>query len=152
MQRLNESENANSESCYRENEAEPRLPENMPFVAWRATKLSISQSTSPTKEGHPARILLIRIILRPDIRQFGLLGIVLEWALSDLQRLPVFIPNFNRHAQEYVYIGLLSFIAGLVASAETTVIASFLVRNLEGPFDLIASVAALKALSQDWLA
>ena len=39
--------------------------------------------------------------------------------------------NSSRHAQEYVYIGVLSFITGLVASAETSVIAPFLVRNLE---------------------
>ena len=132
--KLSGSRNADSEFYYSENEAEPRLPDNLPFIAWRATKLSVFQSTSPTKEGHPARILLIRIILRHDIRQFGMLEIVLEWALSSLRNPPVFSPNLSRHAEEYVYIGLLSFITGLVASAETSVIAPFLVRKFEIPF------------------
>lgn len=125
------SEIADSEFYYREYEAGPRLPDNLPFIVRRATKLLVFQTTSPTKEGHPARLLLIRTILRHDIRAYGMLKIVLESALSDLRSLP---QSLRRHAEEYLYIGLLSFITGLLASADTSVIAPFLVRSSKNFF------------------
>lgn len=98
------------------------LPEGVPWIATHAIRLSIQHLAEPSKVREAAKIVLVRVALRPDLRKFDLFNILLQWALSSLN-LPSFAGIFSKASPTYVSVGLLSFVAGLTIAADTAVIA-----------------------------
>ncbi|TVY40914.1 Tubulin-specific chaperone D [Lachnellula subtilissima] len=95
-------------------------PPNVPAVALRVIPLAIQYLSSPGKERDAAKILLVRIATRRDMQQLGILRSLIRWAVLELQPSEVIQPAYH-------YIGILSFIAGvLVSSIGTTDMSSFL--------------------------
>ena len=98
------------------------LPAKLPLIAGYVTQIAIDSLGSPSKERDAARILLVRMVLRPDMHSFGLLEVVLDWTLTQLSGDAV-----NGAAGSiYRPVGVLSFLAGVVSSADSNVIEPFL--------------------------
>ena len=98
------------------------LPAKLPPVAEYVTRIAINNLGSPGKERDAARILLVRMVLRPDMHSFGLLEVVLDWALAHLLEQVV----KDAAMSIYDHVGVLSFLAGVVSSADSYVIEPFL--------------------------
>ena len=103
------------------------LPAAMPPIAARIISLSTDYLASSSKERESAVALLVRIALRPDMCRAGLLDALIRWALSSLES-PSPASTLN---SVYAYIGVLSFIAGLVNSGETASMTPFLIPILK---------------------
>jgi tubulin-specific chaperone D len=95
-------------------------PANVPAVALRVMLLAIRYLSSSGKEQDSAKILLVRIAMRRDMQELGILRSLVRWAVLELQPSDVVQPAYH-------YIGILSFIAGvLVSSIGTADMNSFL--------------------------
>lgn len=93
-----------------------RWPENTPGITARVLPLAISYLSVPGKERDAAKVLLVRIVMRKDMQKLGILGAMVRWALSALRP-----PAGESSRTPYHYIGVLSFLAGvLTASSETS--------------------------------
>ena len=99
-----------------------KLPSGLPAVARRIVPICTTYITVASKEREAARALLVRIALRPDMRRMGLLESSVHWALSSLES------GSNEAASKsiYAHVGVLSFLAGILVSAEKAAIAPFL--------------------------
>ncbi|PBP24809.1 beta-tubulin cofactor d, partial [Diplocarpon rosae] len=86
-------------------------PPNVPAVTLRVISLAIRYLSSPGKERDAAKILLVRVATRPDMQQVGVLSALVEWALSCLS------PTSTLQSSPYHYIGILSFLAGMLLSS-----------------------------------
>ena len=98
------------------------LPPDTPAITKRVVSVSLSHLESASREREAARVLLVRLVLRPDILSLGLLDYFVYWALSSLES------RQSSGPAKTVYndIGLLSFLAGMVTSAVKDTIAPFL--------------------------
>ncbi len=98
------------------------LPRNAPPVTMRLVSVSLNHIESAGREREAARALLVRLILRPDMLSLGLLDSFVHWALSSLES------NSTNDSTKtiYTYIGVLSFLAGVITSAAKDTIAPFL--------------------------
>ena len=98
------------------------LPADLPFIARRIIPICTTYLRVASKEREAARALLVRMALRPDMRRIGLLDSSVDWALSALE------VESNEAASKsiYAHVGVLSFLAGIVVSAEKAAIAPFL--------------------------
>ncbi|KAI6716645.1 hypothetical protein JHW43_000904 [Diplocarpon mali] len=90
------------------------IPPNVPAVTLRVISLAVRYLSSSGKERDAAKILLVRAALRPDMQQVGVLQALVEWALSCLN------PTSNLQSSPYYYIGILSFLAGMLVSSSGT--------------------------------
>jgi hypothetical protein len=102
----------------------PRLtwPRNLPGVALRVVPLAISYLAHAGKERDAAKTLLVRISMRKDMQELGLLHALIQWASSCLHSSAV-----DPDQSPYYYIGILSYIGGvLVSSASTSDMDSYL--------------------------
>lgn len=99
-----------------------KLPPELPTIARRIIPICTTYITVASKEREAARALLVRIALRPDMRRIGLLESSVRWALSSLEA------TSNEAASKaiYAHVGVLSFLAGILVSAEKAAIAPFL--------------------------
>jgi tubulin-specific chaperone D len=89
-------------------------PPNTPGITLRVIPLALRYLSSSGKERDAAKILLVRVAMRKDMQELGILEALVQWALSSL------ISSQSGHST-YYYIGILSFLAGiLVSSASTT--------------------------------
>lgn len=97
-------------------------PAALPGITTRILPLAIKYLSSPGKERDASKALLVRISMRRDMQQLGVLDALVHWSLSALQ------PRGEATERTpYHYIGLLSFIAGiLVSSADTSDMDRFL--------------------------
>lgn len=96
------------------------LPPNLPGVTLRVLTVCTERLKSASKERGAAANLLVRLCVRPDMQEIGLLDILVRWSLS-----------FFNKAQEgqadiHLSLGVLSFLSGLVASATTEELGSSL--------------------------
>ncbi|EXV01678.1 tubulin binding cofactor D family protein [Metarhizium robertsii] len=91
-------------------------PENLPGITIRVIPLAIKYLSSPGKEKDAAKALLVRVAMRRDMQQLGVLDALVRWALASLR------PRGENPAQStYFYLGVLSFLAGVLqSSAETS--------------------------------
>ncbi|KAF5123574.1 Tubulin-specific chaperone D [Metarhizium anisopliae] len=91
-------------------------PENLPGITIRVIPLAIKYLSSPGKEKDAAKALLVRVAMRRDMQQLGVLDALVRWALASLR------PRGKNPAQStYFYLGVLSFLAGVLqSSAETS--------------------------------
>lgn len=96
-------------------------PPNVPTLTLRVISLAVRYLSSSGKERDAAKSLLVRVAMRPDMQQVGVLRALVKWAVSCLD------PASTLEASPYYYIGMLSFIAGmLVSSAGTPDMVSYL--------------------------
>ncbi|EKD19691.1 uncharacterized protein L3040_001962 [Drepanopeziza brunnea f. sp. 'multigermtubi'] len=89
-------------------------PPNVPAVTTRVIFLAVNYLSSSGKERDAAKTLLVRVAMRPDMQQVGVLRALVEWALSCLN------PASTLQTSPYYYIGVLSFVAGLLVSSAGT--------------------------------
>ncbi len=90
-------------------------PENLPGVTLRVVPLAIKYLASAGKERDAAKALLVRISMRKDMQESGLLHALVQWALANLQSSPPSTTISTYHS-----IGVLSFLGGLLVSSAST--------------------------------
>ncbi|CAM1511547.1 Fc.00g090600.m01.CDS01 [Cosmosporella sp. VM-42] len=92
-----------------------RWPENLPAITVRMIPLAIKYLSSPGKERDAAKSLLVRMSTRRDMQQLGVLESLVHWSLASLR------PQKDRPPETtYFYLGVLSFLAGLLRSSSDT--------------------------------
>lgn len=90
-------------------------PSNVPGIAVRVLPLAFKYLACPSKERDAAKALLVRMAMRKDMQQLGVLHALIQWSLFWLR------PNAEQPLQSpYKYIGVLSFLAGVLASSVET--------------------------------
>lgn len=90
-------------------------PSNVPGITVRLLPLAVKYLASPGRERDAAKALLVRMAMRRDMQQLGVLHALVQWALSWLR------PRDGEPAQSpYKYIGVLAFLAGILASSAET--------------------------------
>jgi hypothetical protein len=110
-------------------------PDNLPGVTLRVVPLAVKYLASAGKERDAAKTLLVRISMRKDMQELGLLHALVQWALENLQS-----PASTTTASTYHSIGVLSFLSGLlVSSASTSDMNSYLIKIFR----------AVQAISED---
>ncbi|CAI6090006.1 unnamed protein product [Clonostachys chloroleuca] len=110
-----------------------RLPPNLPGIALRAIPLSIKYLASPGKERDGAKALLVRITMRRDMQQLGILDSLVQWSLSSLRP-----KDDGSHSTPYFYLGILSYLAGILQSSSDT---SDMDKYLSSIFDAVHKLA-----------
>lgn len=88
-------------------------PSNVPGVTYRVILLAIRYLSSSGKERDAAKILLVRVAMRKDMQELGILQALVQWANSRLQ-------TSSQEISSYYYIGILSFLAGVLNSSIQT--------------------------------
>ncbi|TAQ85333.1 hypothetical protein B7494_g6343 [Chlorociboria aeruginascens] len=88
-------------------------PSDIPSVTLRIVPICIYYLQSAGKERDAARVLLVRVSLRKDMQDIGILDSLVHWALFCLR------PSNVEHSS-YYYIGILSFLAGILHSSSST--------------------------------
>ncbi|KAG6195086.1 hypothetical protein E4U10_002288 [Claviceps purpurea] len=90
-------------------------PQNLPGITTRVVPLAIKYLASPGKEKDAAKALLVRVAMRRDMQQLGVLDALVRWAMASLR------PKKGEPLKStYFYLGLLSFLAGVLRSAAET--------------------------------
>ncbi|KAJ6444616.1 glycosyltransferase family 31 protein [Purpureocillium lavendulum] len=93
------------------------LPKDLPGITMRVIPLAIKYLATPGKEKDAAKALLVRIAMRRDMQQLGVLDSLIRWALASLRPPPKNASLYSMH----FYLGVLAFLAGVLrASAETS--------------------------------
>ncbi|EQL01521.1 tubulin cofactor D [Ophiocordyceps sinensis CO18] len=90
-------------------------PENLPGITVRLMPLAIKYLSSPGKEKDAAKALLVRLAMRRDMQQLGVLDCLVRWALASLKP-----PPDAALETTFFYLGVLSFVAGVLRSATET--------------------------------
>jgi tubulin-specific chaperone D len=90
-------------------------PENLPGVALRVVPLAVRYLASAGKERDAAKALLVRISMRKDMQELGLLHALVQWALVHLQSSASTTTTSMYHS-----IGVLSYLSGLLVSSAST--------------------------------
>lgn len=96
---------------------------SIPSIAMRVLEIALSAMTSADKRQSTAAALLVRLVTRRDMQETGLLDATVEWALERL--------GSTRRAATmtiHEFVGLLSFLSGIVVSADTAVVGRYLSR------------------------
>ncbi|KAK7510960.1 tubulin folding cofactor D C terminal-domain-containing protein [Phyllosticta citriasiana] len=87
------------------------LPDDLPGIVNRVIPICINHLECATKERTAASRALVRLSLRPDMRRLGVLNALVNWALSFFENTSEELAGIHR------CIGVLTFLNGLVASA-----------------------------------
>jgi hypothetical protein len=106
-------------------------PEEAPGVSRRVISLALRHLSSSGREREAAKLLLVRIALRPDMQQIGILEALVRWAMKAL------CGQFEVVKPVHHYIGVLSFLAGLLSSSTGT---NDMDRYLSEIFDLVERI------------
>ncbi|KAH0558993.1 hypothetical protein GP486_004392 [Trichoglossum hirsutum] len=98
------------------------LPAGLPSVTNRLLPISLRYLVAAGKERESAVLLLVRLALRRDMRQLGLLQSLISWALHN------FTPQSSKTLSVSIYqhVGVLSFLAGVLASTDRGTIGTFI--------------------------
>ncbi|KAM0235292.1 hypothetical protein ACHAP5_009819 [Fusarium lateritium] len=90
-------------------------PENLPAITVRMIPLAIKYLGTPGKERDAAKALLVRMSIRRDMQQLGVLESLVNWSLASLR------PNKEQPLQQtYFYLGVLSYLAGVLRASSDT--------------------------------
>ena len=100
------------------------LPSAIPPIAKRLVRASTYHLSLPSKAREAAGTLLVRLAVRKDMQRIGLQKILVDWALSSLRA----ESHVAALTSVYGLIGILSFLAGFIASAGNEVLKPFLSR------------------------
>lgn len=90
-------------------------PANLPAITVRILPLAIKYLASPGKERDAAKALLVRVAMRRDMQDLGVLDALVQWALASLR-----LQKDIASQTSYYHIGMLSFLAGILASSANT--------------------------------
>ncbi|KAL2754333.1 hypothetical protein ACRALDRAFT_1049764 [Sodiomyces alcalophilus JCM 7366] len=112
-----------------------RWPEGLPGITVRVLPLAIKYIASPGKERDGARDLLVRMVMRRDMQQLGVLDALVNWALASLRPKQAEAPLEH----PYFYIGVLSFLASLLKSSVDT---SDMDKHLSAVFNAVYAISA----------
>jgi hypothetical protein len=98
------------------------IPAGLPSVTNRLLPISLRYLVAAGKERESAKLLLVRLALRRDMRQLGLLQSLINWALYN------FAPQSSNNplVSIYQHVGVLSFLAGVLASTDRGTIGVFI--------------------------
>jgi hypothetical protein len=88
-------------------------PANTPGLTMRVIPLAIHYLSSSGKERDSAKVLLVRVAMRRDMQELGIFRALVRWSMTSM-RTP------SSHQSTYYYIGILSFMAGLLNSSVGT--------------------------------
>ncbi|MCJ1233155.1 hypothetical protein MMC14_001110 [Varicellaria rhodocarpa] len=102
-----------------------RLPAGLPSVAVHIIRICAENMIAPGKERESAVTLLTRLTLRPDMQRIGLLGAMMQWACSYLSS------RDSSPRSIYKSVGILSFLAGIISSADAIIIQPFLLSTFQ---------------------
>lgn len=92
-----------------------KWPANLPAITVRLIPLAIKYLGTSGKERDAAKALLVRMGTRRDMQQLGVLDSLVNWAITSLR------PQKDRPPEAtYFYLGILSFIAGVLRSSSDT--------------------------------
>ncbi|KAL8958569.1 MAG: hypothetical protein Q9193_004397 [Seirophora villosa] len=105
----------------------PPLVSNFPGVAQRLLALGFRYLFSVSKEHDAAKLLLVRLCMRPDMDRLGLKQSCMEWLLQSLGRLLDSSEPMSIHR----VLGGLSFLAGFFKSCDGVSIAPFVIPVLD---------------------
>lgn len=100
------------------------LPPTIPPIAKRLVHMATYHLSLPSKAREAAGTLLVRLALRTDMHKIGLQNILIEWALSSIR----VQSDTAGPTSIYGFLGVLSFLAGFIVSAENEVLKPFLSR------------------------
>ncbi|KAF3072537.1 Tubulin-specific chaperone D [Trichoderma lentiforme] len=90
-------------------------PANVPGLTMRVIPLATKYIASAGKERDAAKALLVRLAMRRDMQQIGILESLVQWSLKSLR------PQRETEIENpYFYIGVLSFLAGILRSSSET--------------------------------
>ena len=109
-------------------------PERLPGLVVRVVNLAIKYLSSPGKERDGASAVLVRLALRRDMQEIGLLRSLVRWALESVQP-----RKDGRVDSPYHYIGVLSFLAGVLRSSVDTSDMDAYLESIFHAIDVIAS-------------
>lgn len=90
-------------------------PPQVPRITLRVIPLATQYLASPGKEQDGAKALLVRLAMRRDMQEMGVLSSLVHWALSTLASV-----EDAATTSSYYFIGSLSFLAGVLRAAEDT--------------------------------
>ncbi|KAI1113142.1 tubulin folding cofactor D C terminal-domain-containing protein [Nemania sp. NC0429] len=90
-------------------------PQQVPRITLRVIPLVTRYLASPGKERDGAKALLVRLAMRRDMQELGVLDSLVNWALSTLTA-----GEDAATMSPYYFIGSLSFLAGVLRAAEDT--------------------------------
>ena len=97
------------------------IPESLPWSAKYLVFLGLRYIGSASRERESAQLLLVRLSVRPDMYQAGLMNSLIRWTVSylciDLQPYP--------HPSIYSCVGLLSYLTNVLTSAGHAIAAQF---------------------------
>ncbi|KAJ4294791.1 hypothetical protein N0V88_005025 [Collariella sp. IMI 366227] len=110
-----------------------RWPGGLPSITTRLLPVAIKYLASPGKERDASKVLLVRISMRRDMQGLGVLEALVNWALVALK------PREGVERTPYHYIGVLSFLAGILVSSADT---SDMDRYLPSIFNTVHGIAA----------
>lgn len=96
------------------------LPPEAPGVTLRVLTICFNYLSSASKEREAAANLLVKMCVRPDMQQLGMLQTVIKWSTR------FFINVSANGADIHQCLGVLSFLSGLVASATNEEIGAYL--------------------------
>ncbi|KAL7899370.1 tubulin folding cofactor D C terminal domain-containing protein [Trichoderma sp. SZMC 28014] len=109
-------------------------PANVPGLTMRVIPLAIKYIACAGKERDAAKALLVRLAMRRDMQQLGILESLVQWSLKSLR------PQMENEADNpYFYIGVLSFLAGILRSSSET---SYMDKYLSTIFDSMLELSA----------
>lgn len=100
------------------------LPATIPPIAKRLVCMATYHLSLPSKAREAAGTLLVRLAVRTDMRRIGLQKILIDWAISSIRA----DSDASTPTSTYGFIGILSFIAGFIVSAENEVLKPLLSR------------------------
>lgn len=109
-------------------------PEKVPGITLRVVPLATKYLACPGKERDGAKALLVRLAMRRDMQELGVLRALLQWCLSTLK------PHAGAEVRSsYFYIGSLAFLSGVLRASENT---SILDPYLSSIFDTVQSITS----------
>ncbi|KAH8173182.1 beta-tubulin cofactor d [Sarocladium implicatum] len=114
-------------------------PDGLPGIAVRVILLGLKYLSSPGRERDAAKAVLVRIAMRRDMQQLGLLDSLISWALRCLRP-----GEEDTEKTAYYYLGILSFLAGALRSSSDT---SDMDKHLQPIFETVHSISSDEAPS-----
>ncbi|KAI1363015.1 tubulin folding cofactor D C terminal-domain-containing protein [Xylaria arbuscula] len=109
-------------------------PQQVPRITLRVIPLATRYLASPGKERDGAKALLVRLAMRKDMQELGVLSALVQWALATLTSI-----KDTTTVTSYHFIGSLSFLAGVLRAAEDT---SIMDEHLSAIFNIVQAIPA----------
>ena len=117
------------------------LPPDVSGIPLRAIPLAIRYLVSPGKASDAAKRLLVRVAMRKDMQAQGVSRALIQWATTSLRTQS----DVAREAKsDHYYLGILSFLAGILRASEDTTDMDAYLWDI---YDIFQSPSAAKLLA-----